>query len=445
MTNKTLSSSFRARFGLLLAALMLATAGAFQAAQAQFKDFIIFGDSLSDVGNIASRSDDQLGISYPSPDFGYTDGRFTDGKDTDPAARTRTGVWHEQLAKKFLRIPRAKASLDGDTNSDYAFGGAKTIGGDTKRPVVEDPFFGNEIDLAIDNMGKQVDDYLAKHNPDPNSLFILWGGSNDLLDNPDSQTVSETANNVGKLITRLAQAGARTFLVPNVPPLNLTPSNAGTSKTNALAQASAEYHDVLAAKLDDVQNTLGVQGIQVKIYRLDVYNLFLRLVANPAAFGIANVTGNAQDNSDVNPDKYLFWDGLHPTTTGHYLLAAEAYTVLTGTPVVSINTLDSSVSETNGLGVYYLSRTGDDLSASLSVPYAVSGSATTGVDFKMFKGAKEIKPGRQFVQVKLKTLDDSVNEKKEDVTLTITQGSGFTLGLPTAATISIDDNDSVKN
>jgi phospholipase/lecithinase/hemolysin len=441
MINLTTSRTFRGnRIGWLLVAFMLAV-GALPSAHAQFKDFIVFGDSLSDTGNIAERSSDDLGISYPGSEFNYDKGRFTNGKDTDPAARTRTRVWHEQLAMLFLGVPRAKPSLNGGSN--YAFGGAKTIDSDTNRAVVEDPFFGNEIKLTIDNMGKQVSDYLRSHNPAADSLFIVWGGSNDLLDKPDSTTVAETASNVSGIITRLAKAGARNFLVPNVPPLHLTPNYAKDAKAGDLARVSAEYRDALSVALDNVQTTLaaGSPSITVNIYRLDVYSFFLRIYGNPNPYGITNVTDPAQGEDKANPDRYLSWDGLHPTTIGHYLLAAEAYTVLTGLPVVAINSITSEVPEQGGLGVYYLTRTGEDLSASLSIPYTVSGDATTGVDFKTFKGLKEMKPEKRSVQVKLKTLDDATEEKDEAVTLTIGTGSGYTVGLPKAATIAINDDE----
>src|SRR5438034_5261147 len=83
-----------------------------------FTQVIVFGDSLSDDGNIAHRVRDTVGFSYPSSNFNYSDYRFTDDTNTAPAANLYTGTWHEQLAKTFLRLPVAKNSLDGGT--DYA-------------------------------------------------------------------------------------------------------------------------------------------------------------------------------------------------------------------------------------------------------------------------------------------------------------------------------------
>ena len=89
-----------------------------------FTQVIVFGDSLSDDGNIRNRLEDQYFISYPGGDYNYSDGRFTNSSDTDPASDMYAGTWHEQLARDFLGLPAPTNSLDGGT--DYAFGGATT-------------------------------------------------------------------------------------------------------------------------------------------------------------------------------------------------------------------------------------------------------------------------------------------------------------------------------
>jgi phospholipase/lecithinase/hemolysin len=66
-----------------------------------FSQVIVFGDSLSDDGNIRNRLEDQYLISYPGGDFNYSDGRFTNSSDTDPASDMYAGTWQEQLARDF--------------------------------------------------------------------------------------------------------------------------------------------------------------------------------------------------------------------------------------------------------------------------------------------------------------------------------------------------------
>ena len=89
-----------------------------------YTSILIFGDSLSDTGNVAHLTQAKYGVRVPGPTAGYTDGRFTDGKDTLPAATLYSGVWIEQLAATFAAKPAVVNSLDGGTN--YAYGYAYT-------------------------------------------------------------------------------------------------------------------------------------------------------------------------------------------------------------------------------------------------------------------------------------------------------------------------------
>jgi len=54
----------------------------------------------------------------------------------------------------------------------------------------------------------------------------------------------------------------------------------------------------------------------------------------------------SQGNTSVNPDTYLFWDSLHPTTYGHSVLASTALTLI-GTPVTTTTAVVSSNADAN--------------------------------------------------------------------------------------------------
>ena len=296
-----------------------------------FTQVVVFGDSLSDDGNIAHRARDLVGFSYPSSNFNYSDYRFTDDTNTAPAANLYIGTWHEQLAKTFLSLAMATNSLDGGT--DYAFGGATTKDGTQDRTVINNPFpfSGGDFTITIDNMGKQIADYLASHTPDANTLYILWGGGNDLFDDHSAQSVTDTANRVGVLIQRLANAGARNFLVPNVPPLGAVPNSFGDpNRVAELDAASANYRVQLNSVVAAVVSGYAGNGITIHVYGLDVWLDLIRVLGQPLRYGFVNTTVPAQDQSGVNPDTYLFWDDIHPTTGGHHQLASEANRLLSG-------------------------------------------------------------------------------------------------------------------
>src|ERR1044071_5855310 len=156
-----------------------------------FTRVVVFGDSLSDTGNVRQRTNDRTGgiVDYPSHTFNYSNGRFTNDDQTNPSSSTYAGVWHEQLASTFLSIPPATFSLGGGL--DFAFGGATTNNGTHDEVAISTPF--GDVTITIDDMGKQMDDYLAAHAIDPTALYVVWGGGNDLRNDHSAGNVSATA------------------------------------------------------------------------------------------------------------------------------------------------------------------------------------------------------------------------------------------------------------
>ena len=45
------------------------------------------------------------------------------------------------------------------------------------------------------------------------------------------------------------------------------------------------------------------------------------MAAHPAAYGFVNATDACGALATCDPQKYFFWDGIHPTSAGHDLLA----------------------------------------------------------------------------------------------------------------------------
>lgn len=319
-----------------------------------FSQIVVFGDSLSDDGNVAHRARDTVLFSYPSSNFNYSDYRFTNDFNTDPPTRLYKGTWHEQLARDFLQLSDQSNkvnSLDGGT--DYAFGGATTQNGSQDRTIVSNPtpFGGGKYTLTIDNVGKQITDYLSSHTPDATTLYVVWGGGNDLFDDDSSTNVTATATRVGALVTRLANFGARNFMVPNVPPLGAVPNSFGDpQKVAELDLASANYRSALNSVLASTTSSLAANGISIQIYTLDVWLGLIRVLGEPGKYGFNDTTDPAQGDSSENPDKSLFWDDIHPTTAGHHEIANEAYRLLSGQVAPTARAVNISTRGVAGTG-----------------------------------------------------------------------------------------------
>jgi phospholipase/lecithinase/hemolysin len=286
-----------------------------------YTSIVVFGDSLSDTGNVAHLTQAKYGVQVPGPDADYTAGRFTDGADTLPPAEKYFGVWVEQLAASFPSKPAVKDSLDGGTN--YAYGFATT--GDGTGVFTFGP--SDSLSVNVDNVGQQITDYLATHPKiSDKTLFVVWGGAIDVLYATSSDDVITAGINQTLNIQRLIDAGATQFLIPNLPPLGLVPRLNGSAATSVPATAaSVLYDDVLGSGVALLREA--DRGRRVELDQFDVFALFNRVVASPSTYSLVNVTDSSQGIA-VDPDTYLFWDDLHPTTRGHNILAHKAARIL---------------------------------------------------------------------------------------------------------------------
>jgi len=274
---------------------------------APFTSLVIFGDSLSDVGNIASSSFDIYPGKY------YYEDRFSNGP-----------VWVETLATS-LGLPATQRSTAGGDN--FAYGGAQTSG------------TGGLEGIAIRDLDEQVTQYLSQRTVDPTALYVVYAGSNDFIGGQTN--VATPAARLETDLSRLIAAGARNFLVPNLPLLGYTPRFNGNATTAATYNARTEqFNAAMDAKLFNLSD----DAAGLAFFRLDVASLFADAIANPANFGLANVTaaaapgltpGASTYNTSLiapNANQYLFWDDLHPTATIHSILATRALALVDGVP-----------------------------------------------------------------------------------------------------------------
>lgn len=284
----------------LLVAVVLSNS----ASAGAYSKMVVFGDSLSDVGNIWT-----LMHGAEPPSVSYWQGRYSNGP-----------VWVEHLADDF-GMARATPCWASSKGTNYAFAGATTP-----------------------DLSSRIGGYLeaAKGVADSNALYPVWAGGNDFLyklgRNPSNMgyislsdiasSLSVWADNVAAGVSMLHAAGAVNFLIPNLPPLGSVPyvRAMGSTYETAVNEYSVEFNARLASDLAIIAATHS----DVKITQLDVYDLFEKMLADPTDYGLTNVTGTGQSAaSGFSVSGYLFWDNIHPTTEGHALVAQAAYAALT--------------------------------------------------------------------------------------------------------------------
>ncbi|NGX88894.1 autotransporter domain-containing protein [Rahnella sp. Lac-M11] len=342
--------------GAFAVALCLGT----QASAQAYDQLYVFGDSLSDTGNI---------------------GRWTFDSSSHQ-------LYDEILANNIGTT--LKPSSQGGQN--YAEGGGVAV------PGLDSDYTTQE----------QVQHYLASTGgkADPNGLYIHWIGGNDLAAaalslNPVTalQIATNSATQAASQVNDLLKAGAGTVIVPTVPNIGLTPvlmegviqvgllpvqqqaleaayqylnaqntpdAGARTEAIHkALAAAAAEgsgiplVQDVIAkglaaaydalkdvaGGLTDTYNTtedIALAKTGGNIARVDINGLFNEVVADPALYGFANTAGTAcpvgTSASECTSNlpgfdaskSFLFSDHFHPTPQAHALITQYMQSVING-------------------------------------------------------------------------------------------------------------------
>jgi phospholipase/lecithinase/hemolysin len=135
---------------------------------------------------------------------------------------------------------------------------------------------------------------------------------------PVAQVVADYATN----ITQLAKGGGKVFILPTLVPLYLNP---GLDSPYA---RSLDYQDINARMDREIQQIQADYGLTV--FRFDYSGLCTNILANPTAYGFTNVSNAARNYCPPgDPSKFLWWDGIHPTTAYHRVISDATYRCLT--------------------------------------------------------------------------------------------------------------------
>mgnify|MGYP006225593635 CR=1 FL=1 len=318
---------YRSLFPLLLLLLLPQLANA----DKDYERLFIFGDSLSDPGNAFALTGNLLTPPYASldalliPDAPYAvgRGRFSNGR-----------TWIERLARslevKASARPAYAFNAKGRRGDNFAVGGARA------RSV------GRGFDLA-DQVGFHLSRPLDEEIEE--ALYVVAMGGNDVRDaltafDSDPTGASSTAIitdailAIGDNVGALYASGAREFFIVNSPDISLTPAvrtlDANSPGTRFVASLiTTQFNTALEQLTDQLRSQL--PGVSIALFNLQ--SLLNRVSADPEMFRLINVTDacimpNQPPFRCRKAKRYLFWDGIHPTKTGHKIFAHFAYEML---------------------------------------------------------------------------------------------------------------------
>jgi subtilase family serine protease len=111
-----------------------------------------------------------------------------------------------------------------------------------------------------------------------------------------------------------------------------------------------------------------------------------------------------------------------------------------GPPVVSITTAVATASEAGGTPGTVTIRRDAVSNRSLTIAMFIGGSATSGVDYVALQPAV-IPAGAAETTLSVVPIDDTVLEGNETVTITVSAASGYIVGSPSVATVTITSDD----
>lgn len=308
------------------------------AASAQYSNVYVFGDSLSDNGN--------LNAIAPEQTYGE---RFTNGPVAVEVVAAALG--HPLTPSLHL--------AGGTTGNNFAIAGAKAVDED-----------GDETTPDI-NLPTQVNAFLQINagSAPSDALYIVLIGGNDIraareiragavfaATPEERQAIRKAANESLKAaaeaevaqIEKLIAAGAQNILVSNAPDIGAIPetdlvvagllANAQTSKQERKAnrlpavttKLSAKFNRKLARKLARTEHQTGIDIIEY-----DLFSFLADQIENSEDYGYTNTDDacaymlsqggalNPECDGYVTATGFLFYDEIHPTTQAHQAAGAE--------------------------------------------------------------------------------------------------------------------------
>jgi phospholipase/lecithinase/hemolysin len=260
-----------------------------------YSQIVVFGASLSDNGNAAT----VVPGLFPGPP--YYPGRASNGL-----------LWIDVVAADLGNT--VKPFVNGGTN--YAVGGARTceISGASQNPF--DMCYQTNIYLtAVLGKADASALYVVDAATVGNNIFAVI--NNNLS---HSEITSTAPTDIAKIMDKLYNAGARKFLVTNVPDVGATPRGQGLPSPATATALSNGFNATLNNELANFRASHTGADVRVADFKSAV----------AITTGFTNTTDPCVVNlvACATPDTYTYWDNLHPTAATGRNMAKAALAVL---------------------------------------------------------------------------------------------------------------------
>jgi phospholipase/lecithinase/hemolysin len=299
---------------------LLVMSGTAIAQNSKLSGLVIFGDSLSDTGNLAS-----VTANFPFPFF---DNRISNGP-----------VLVDYLAAELGFVAQASRHTSGTNGGDnFAIAGGNILGADTE------------------DLESQISAFLDRENGQANSttLYFLMMGGNDLRDirSITDNTVAairiqSVAQKFESELNRLYDAGARIFLVSNVADIGQIPETLERTLSDpAISERARSYVELFNGELEEILTRFQLRR-GVTLSKFDLFGELDRILNNANSLGFSQTTVGCFNaarfsfHSDcvfgTRFDRFVFFDSIHPAANTNRLASQAIIDSIPQMDVIALN------------------------------------------------------------------------------------------------------------
>ncbi|MEA3303223.1 MAG: SGNH/GDSL hydrolase family protein [Pseudomonadota bacterium] len=279
-----------------------------------YSELVVFGDSLSDTGNLASLAP----VNFPWP---YYQNRVSNG----PLAVDVLAAERELSAAASMHL------VSGSGGGNFAVDGASAAGN------------------GAEDLAAQLQAHLLRQEGQalPTALYVVMIGGNDVRDARNKASASEAeaivdeaVAAISQTLSTLLQEGAAKILVVNAPDIGRIPETLEKAKSDpAIVARSTQLTGRFNSALGSVIASLKMQH-GVALVEFDLFSYFNQLLDNAANHGFTNSEEGCFDSDEwpflFHPDcdfgarfdYFVFFDSIHPTAKTHSLIGEALHQAL---------------------------------------------------------------------------------------------------------------------